>query len=319
MPSPSTPNVYPIQLQAPDISRYAEGNTGIPYVHRFEADEPGPHVMISALVHGNEVCGAIVLDWLLREGVRPVRGVLTLGFMNVAAYETFDPANPNASRFVDEDFNRLWSDEVLDSARDSIELRRAREVRPLIGSVDLLLDLHSMQHPAVPLMMAGPCEKGRTLARRIGVPETIVTDSGHAQGRRMRDYRDFAEQGSPKNALLAECGQHWAATSGDIAFSCAVRFLRETGVVDAAFGGEIGREPLPEAAAWEVTQPVTITAEAFTFDQPFTGGEVLPRAGTLIGHDGEQPIVTPYDDCMLVMPSRRLTKGLTAVRLARRV
>ncbi|MEZ5649606.1 MAG: hypothetical protein R3E87_03560 [Burkholderiaceae bacterium] len=64
---------------------------------------------------------------------------------------------------------------------------------------------------------------------------------------------------------------------------------------------------------------VTIAGEALRFALPFTGGEVIERAGTLLGHDDDRPVLTPYDDCMLVMPSKRLTRGLTAVRLARRV
>ena len=97
----------------------------------FEASRPGPHLVIQALTHGNEVCGAIALDWLLRESIRPVRGTLTVVFANVAAYLRFDALRPFASRCVDEDFNRLWTPEVLDGPRDSGELRRARELRPL--------------------------------------------------------------------------------------------------------------------------------------------------------------------------------------------
>ena len=44
---------------------------------------------------------------------------------------------------------------------------------------------------------------------------------------------------------------------------------------------------------------------------------MIARQGTLIAHDGDQPIRTPYDDCVLIMPSRRLGPGLTAVRLGR--
>src|SRR3546814_2068088 len=76
--------------------------------------------------------------------------------MNVAAYLSFDPANPTASRFVDEDFNRLWTAEVLDNPeRKSAELTRARTVRPYIGTVDLLLDIHSMQRKQPAMMIAG--------------------------------------------------------------------------------------------------------------------------------------------------------------------
>ena len=45
--------------------------------------------------------------------------------------------------------------------------------------------------------------------------------------------------------------------------------------------------------------------------------ELIARAGTVIGHDGGRPVATPYDDCVLIMPSMRLRKGETAVRLGR--
>ena len=44
---------------------------------------------------------------------------------------------------------------------------------------------------------------------------------------------------------------------------------------------------------------------------------MIPDAGTVIGYDDETPVVTPYDDCVLIMPSRQLDKGATAVRLGR--
>ncbi len=319
MPSPATPNPYPIELPHPDISAHETGNTGVPYAFTFAAAKPGPHVMISAVVHGNELCGAIVLDWLLNAQVRPVRGKLSLCFMNVEAYNRFDPEQPNTSRFVDEDFNRLWSDEVLNSERQSIELTRARQVRPLVDQVDLLLDIHSMQHPALPLMMAGPRPKGRELALAVGTPQTIVNDAGHAAGRRMRDYNDFIDDTSVKNALLVECGQHWAAGSGALAQDCAIRFLRATGCVDDGFANDLARDKLAPMQAWEVSTVVTIQTESFRFTDDYCGGEIIATAGSLLGYDGDTPIKTPHDDCMLVMPSKRLSKGQTAVRLARRI
>jgi len=46
----------------------------------------GPHVIVTALRHGHELCGAITLDIPLRRDLRPTRGKLTLGFANIAAY-----------------------------------------------------------------------------------------------------------------------------------------------------------------------------------------------------------------------------------------
>jgi len=117
---------YAIELTPPDIELYRAGNTGVEYVSTFDSGSPGPHVLVTALTHGNEICGAIALDRLFRAGLRPRQGKLTLAFDNVAAYCNFDRRVPTASRFVDEDFNRLWAPATLDGERQSTELARAR-------------------------------------------------------------------------------------------------------------------------------------------------------------------------------------------------
>ena len=102
--SSSDPNgPYPVELEAPDISAYEKGNTPYPFVSTFDSGKPGPHVCVNAVTHGNEICGAIVVERLLRDEVRPVAGRLSFVFNNYAAYQQFDPSNPDASRFVDED------------------------------------------------------------------------------------------------------------------------------------------------------------------------------------------------------------------------
>ena len=78
-----------VELAAPDIDSHRRSSTGIDFVHTFESGRPGPHVMVNAVTHGNEICGAIVVDRLLRMGaaaharnahavVREHRGVLAL-------------------------------------------------------------------------------------------------------------------------------------------------------------------------------------------------------------------------------------------------
>ena len=39
--------------------------------------------------------------------------------MNIEAYLAFDPENPNRTRWVDEDFNRLWAPGVLEEKNGS--------------------------------------------------------------------------------------------------------------------------------------------------------------------------------------------------------
>ena len=309
---------YPVNIDAPDISPYRKSNTGVDYVTTLDSGKTGPHVMVSAVVHGNELCGAIALDFLFRHEVRPAAGKLTLAFMNVAAFDTFDKSNPTLSRYVDEDFNRLWTTEVLDGGRDSVELRRSRTVRPIVDQVDYLLDIHSMQHTTVPLMMCGPDEKGRRLARALGSPEHVVSDAGHAAGRRMRDYADFLDPSSSRNALLVECGQHWEPTSVAVAKEIALRFLDYYEILTPEFVAEhLPEAPLPQQQIVEVTGPITIETDDFRFTQRFRGMEVIEKQGTLIGWDGDAEVRTPYDDCVLIMPSRRLRRGESAVRFGR--
>jgi hypothetical protein len=75
--------------------------------------------------------------------------------------------------------------------------------------------------------------------------------------------------------------------------------------------------PLPaRQRVVRVETPVTVETDSFQFAQPFTGLETLSR-GELIGRDGGREIRAPHDGCVLIMPSRRLTPGATAVRLGR--
>jgi predicted deacylase len=307
-----------IDVGFPDLARWSAGNAGIDYAWTFPSDRAGPHVLLQALTHGNEVCGAIALDWLLGKGFRPTRGTLSVCFANIAAYRTFDRADPFASRCIEEDFNRLWTAEVLDGPRRSADLTRARQLRQLYDRTEYLLDLHSMTDPCPPLAMAGRQRKGLELAQALGMPEHIIIDAGHASGRRLRDYTFFDDPADPRNALLVECGQHWASAAPDVARQATLRFLRHFGMADHAFLGA-HLEPVPEPAqkVIEVTDTVTIATDDFAFAIPVHGLAVVPAANTVLARDGRAEIRTPYRDCVLIMPTRRPKKGETAVRLGR--
>ena len=308
-----------VEISAPDITPWRDGNAGIPYVTTLDSGRPGPHAVLTALVHGNELCGAWALVTLLEREVRPCRGRLSLAFVNTRAYERFDPTNPKLTRYVDEDLNRVWDRATLEGPRRSAELERAREIRPLIEAADYLLDLHSMQLPAPPLLLCGLTDKGRRLALALGYPGLVVADAGHASGARMRDFGAFGDPGSPRAAALVECGQHWAQTSVAVAIATCRRFLAALDLVTPETLAALAVAPAPAAAqrVIEVTHAITVNGGPFRFIEDFQGLEVIARGGTVIAHDGAQPVRTPYDECVLIMPSRRLGPGLTAVRLGR--
>ena len=312
-------------LPAPDIAAWRAGNTGTEGVWRFDSGRPGRNVMFSALVHGNELCGAWAIKGLLESGLRPQAGTLTLAFCNLAAFDRFDAADHDASRFVDQDMNRQWSDERIDAA-DTQERRRAAALRPFVREADWLLDLHSMHEPCAPLLLTGVQPRNLGLARAMGSPEHIVVDAGHKDGTRMRDYGRFGlpdAAAGESRSLLIECGFHGDVASRAVAQDACLRFLQAAGTLDAAELDRVlpgwRRPDAPRQWALEVTGPVVASSERFRFTEPFTGLEVIAKAGTVIGDNDGVPVTTPHDDCVLVMPSvRQARAGVTVVRFATR-
>ncbi|MEO8118563.1 MAG: succinylglutamate desuccinylase/aspartoacylase family protein [Rhodoferax sp.] len=313
-------------LPCPDISAWRTGNTGTTGVWQFDSGVAGRHVMISALVHGNELCGAWALKGLMEAGVRPQQGALTLAFCNLDAFDRFDPANPDAWRLVEEDLNRQWLMERM-TAADTLERRRANALRPFVEQADWLLDLHSMHEPSAPLLLTGMHARNLELARQMRAPEHIVIDAGHLDGVRMRDFGRFGEgHGDSDNgtrSLLVECGFHGDPASRTVAQDQCVRFLQAAGTLDAATAQRLlpgwRQADAPRQWALEVTAPVVAKSRDFRFAEAYTGLEVIERAGSVIGWNDGEPVVTPYDDCVLVMPSTRQARArVTVVRFARR-
>lgn len=310
---------HPIELAPPDITRWRHGNTGVDYVHVFDSGRPGPTVMVNALTHGNEICGAIAADFLLRMNPQPQAGRLIVSFANIAAFERFDHDAPDASRYVDEDFNRVWADDVLFGPRDSIELRRARELQPFVDSADFLLDLHSMHEPCRPLMVCGRIDKGAEFARRIGIPEDLLIDTGHPAGLRMIERGGFGDPSSPRRAVLVECGQHWERNAEAVARDTMLRFLVVAGALPMAAVEPHLTLPLPARQRLiRVTEAVVPKSRNFRFLVPVVPLGVVEKQGTPIAEDGDTVWRAPYDNTVLVMPSlRHLRPGNTQVRLGR--
>ena len=310
---------YPIEIQPPDIACYRSGNAGVDYVHVFDSGRAGPNVMVQALTHGNEFCGALALDTLMREGIRPAAGRLVLAFANVEAFARFDFDDPDASRYIDEDYNRVWADDTLFGPRDSVELRRARELRPFVDGADFLLDIHSMHEPCRPIMVCGMIDKHVALARKVGLPADLLVDTGHPAGLRMRDRGSFNDPESRRSSLLIECGQHWEKSAVDVALDTTLRFLAATGCLTHDIITPRLRLALPERQrVVRVTEPIVAKSMEFSFLVPIEGLGIIPRAGTPIARDGDTVWSAPYDETVLVMPSmRHLKPGNTQVRLGR--
>jgi hypothetical protein len=307
-----------VALGPPALGRWRDGNTGVEGVWSFKASEPGPSVLITALVHGNELCGAWAVLGALQAGLRPRRGTLTLAFCNLQAFDRFDAERPFDSRFVDEDLNRVWGDGLALRA-STCERRRALELEPFVASADWLLDLHSMSLDGPALMLSGLQARNIALARRLGTPEYVIVDAGHQQGRRMRDHGRFGNADAPALALLLECGQHFQPASRDVAFDGVGRFLVASACSALEDVPPAWLRPVPAAQrVFEVTDAIAARSANVRFADVWRTGQTIAASGTVLGWNDDVPFHTPYANCTLVMPSLlKVGPGITVVRLAR--
>jgi predicted deacylase len=296
----------------PPVEKLAGSNCGAKGVWRFDSGQPGPHVLVTALVHGNEVCGPMALAHLLDEPPRIASGRLALVFCNLEAYARITDASKADCRLVDEDLNRVWG-RVDTAEAATCELRRARELLPHVSGADVLLDLHSMTQPAPALGLVGRAAKNIEMARRIGYPGLLVQDAGHAAGLRLIDRPPYGDPAAAPVAMLVECGEHFSRVAFDAAREAVDRTLA------AYLGGGTLAAPLQQTVI-EVTQAVTIETDEFVFVRDWPNMALVPEGGTLVGRDGGREVRTPHDDTYLVMPATAAfrQRGQTAVRFARR-
>ena len=66
-----------------------------------------------------------------------------------------------------------------------------------------------------------------------------------------------------------------------------------------------------------LTRAVSVCIVHFHFNDSYQVFVVKAKAASEIAVDGGRPVVTPFDNCVLVMPNQRLWPGQTAVRLGR--
>ena len=309
------------ELRPRDLAPYRAGNVGIPYVHRFDSGRPGPHVLVNALTHGNEFCGMVAATHLLDAGVRPRIGTLTVSFANVEAYESFDESRPFESRQLAHNLNRIWSSPWLEGAEHSPELRRARELRPVVAAADHILDLHSTSADVQPFWVYPHFARNGAAALAIALPRVhMVMPSGLGSGTPLIQH---GLHGTPDHhgvALVAECGQHFKRTTGEVAQRVTWRFLAHFGLVEPDAADAAGAAPGPSAGTpqrrYELLETRMVKTEAFAFTRPLVGFETFAQ-GELIATDGGEAIHAPCDDCTVMMPTRRAIVGREAVYLTR--
>jgi uncharacterized protein len=126
--------------------------------HRFAALRPGPKLIVTGAVHGNEIAGT--------RGIERVIGELERGEIDlVRGSVTFVPVcNPMAYREKRRMGERNLNRRLLPTATpQDYEDRLGRVLCPLLAEHEVLLDLHSFRSPGRPFVMRGPADNDGAL------------------------------------------------------------------------------------------------------------------------------------------------------------
>ncbi len=148
--------------------------------HRFTGLAPGPRLIVTGAVHGNEVAGTLGIERVLAE---IERGDIDI----VRGSVTFVPVcNPLAYREMRRMGERNLNRRLQPTATpQDFEDRIANALCPLLAEHDVLLDLHSFRSPGQPFVMRGPADNQGALepfaheaaearlARHVGVQRVV--------------------------------------------------------------------------------------------------------------------------------------------------
>ncbi len=309
----------PIAL--PDRRVLEAGNTSTAGVWQYKGGEPGPTVLVTSLIHGNEIAGALACAAFVAQPPAIKHGTLIIAFCNLKAYEQIEDANKEHCRWFAEDMNRVWGRiDTPFNAQDSYELNRAKELKAWIDQSDVLLDLHSMHTSGPALGLVGTESRNVEFAKRIAQPQYLIADKGHAAGKRLIDLDRFTQSSEHAVAMLVECGLHFEQKTLDTARSVMEATVQAYLGCEGIFHVPLPRL-LPPQILVEVTDAVTINSHGFAFTQDCPNMAQIPEQGSCIAKDGDLRVTTPYADAWLVMPAppQYMLPGMTAVRFGRTV
>ncbi|ALT77025.1 succinylglutamate desuccinylase/aspartoacylase domain-containing protein [Paucibacter sp. KCTC 42545] len=310
--------------------------------HQFAGLKAGPRLLVSAAVHGNEVCGVQAIEAVMAEldsgRLTLLRGTLTLvPIVNPLAHAL-------GRREGERNLNRNLRPPVI--AQD-FEDRIAARLCPLLASHDVLLDLHSFQGQGQPFVMLGPRDnqgelepfawaaQEAAMAACLG-PARIVEGwlSTYALGLQRRAAK--GSDGSRAQALVQdphygvgtteymrsqggygltlECGQHQDPGAPEVARLAILRTLVLLGMIDPA-----AVEAHRPAIAPELLQLYEVIDREHADDSferewaSFDAVEQGQRIGTR--HDGS-PVLAPAAG-RIVFPNNKAQPGQEWFYLAR--
>lgn len=272
--------------------------------HRFEGLAPGPRLIVTGAVHGNEVAGTRGIQRVLAEiergELRVVRGAVT--FVPVCNPLAF----AQGTRMGQRNLNRRLQPTATPQ---DFEDRVANVLTRWLAEHEVLLDLHSFASPGQPFVMRGPADNTgplepfrhaaaeAALAAHVGVQRVVegwmpVYAAGVA-ARRTRGLTPGAVQEDPSYGVgttewmrsqggygvTLECGQHDDPAGPAVAHHAIRQTLALLGIAEGE--GLALQAPRGSFECLRLTAVVDKHADGDRFVRPWTSFDPLAE-GELI-------------------------------------
>lgn len=306
-------------------------------VHRFAALAPGPRLVVTGAVHGNETAGTRGIERIVREIERGevdiVRG--SVSFVPVC--------NPLAYRHARRSGERNLNRRLLPTeAPQAYEDRIANVLCPLLAEHEVLLDLHTFRSPGQPFVLRGPADNRgplepfaheaaeARLAAHVGVSR--VVDGwldAYARGVAERKARGLTPGAVNEDAaygvgtteymrraggyaVTLECGQHDDPAAPGVAYQAIRQALALLGIAELPL-----EKPAPAIECLTLARVIDRHAEGDRFVKAWTSFDAL-AAGEPIALRADGTEVRAPEAGYIVFPDHAALPGHEWFYLAQR-
>ncbi len=265
-------------------------NCALPYCIKVESGTPGPTVLISGTIHGNEFVGAKFLrlfyKHILKKEIKIKRGTIYLLLTNPRAHKA-------DKRFLDYDMNRSF---VPDKDFSKYEHLRALEVEKFFEKikVDYVIDLHSVSigNNRMLIMRKDQKEDLDFWLKKTKLETVFVYREGDIQGILL----DYFINKDGALSLAIECGNHYERNTTEIAKHEVYMLLSKLNMIDKKFEDRTQKVEIFETRGFIKTGP-----NFKWLVEPKTGTKI--KKGQAFAKDEKNGKQIAKEDLILFMPT----------------
>ncbi len=229
---------------------------------------PGKKIVITAGIHGNEVCGIEAFDELI-PSIIIEKGNVFFVYGNLKAIK-------ENKRFIEKNLNRCFLVPQPENIENSLEGKTAKEIMTILDKCEALLDIHASNSPdSIPFII---CEPNNFQTVESLSFKKVVSGFDKFEPGSTEHYMNLKS----KQGIGIECGYIKDKSGKELAKEAIIDFL----IINKAISGKIKKI---KKEYYKIIELYKNKKEAFVKSKEFNDFEEL-KSKTLIGKEGEVSI-----------------------------